>query len=418
MARLSKEFRVERNAYSAEFGGAAGGVVNVVTKGGQNDLHGSGYGFFRNSRWDAANFRAPITADAAGNLVKEKPDFWRAQYGGSAGGRIVRNRTFYFVNFEGMRERLSFPVFINTLNEAGRQGRLGSRTVAVNPAVVPYLALWPNPPAEAVDLGDGRSRYSAINSQPTDEDFYQVRIDHNFSNSDSVFVRATRQTSIRQTPQDISRWLSNDGVYNTFVTSEYKKIATNQWLNSFRFGFNRRAITADSFEDPVTDPSLHMVPLAFWSYPLGAEPVMGGMSVTGLTGLGHGRGWVDRRVNRFQFADSVVYTNGRSTVKFGADLLHMRMNGFNSARPAGSLTFGSVESFLAGQPRQLSCGCRPEADWWRFLSWNTFGSYAQWDWAFHPRATLNVGLRHEFYTVPKERTARPPTSLTGNTTRP
>jgi hypothetical protein len=399
-----QEFRVERNAYSAEFGGSAGGVVNVVSKGGANDFHGSGYGFFRNSSWDAVNFRAPNILDSAGNVVgRQKPDFWRAQYGASAGGRIVRNRTFYFANFEGMRERLSFPVFINTLTAAGRRGILGSRTVPVKPGMAPYLEMWPLPPADAVDLGDGRARYSVINSQPTDEDYYQIRVDHNFSGSDSVFGRVTRQTSKRRTPQDISRWRSDDGVFNTFVTGEYKKIYSEGLLNTFRFGFNRRAITADSFEDLATDPAAHLVPLDQWSYPLGSEPVMGGVSATGLTGYGHGRGWVDRRVNRFQFVDSVVYTRGRNMLKFGVDFLHMRMGGFNSARPAGSVTFGSVEALLQGLPRQLSCGCRPEADWWRNLRWNTFGSYAQFDWEINSRLTVNLGLRHEFYTVPKEK---------------
>lgn len=398
-----QEFRVERNAYSAEFGGSAGGVVNVVSKSGTNALHGSTYGFFRNSAWDAVNFRAPNILDAAGNVVgREKPDFWRAQYGASLGGRIVRNRTFYFANFEGMRERLQFPVFINTLSAAGRQGILGNRTVRVNPAVVPYLGLWPLAPPDAVDLGDGRARYSVINAQPTDEDFYQVRVDHNFSGNDSVFGRVTRQTSARRTPQAISRWWSDDGVFNTFVTGEYKKLVTTKLLNTFRFGFNRRAITALSFEDPATDPNLHLVPLQFWSYPLGSEPVMGGMSATGLTGFGHGRGWVDRRVNRFQFVNSVVYTRGRNMVKFGVDVLHMRMGGFNSARPAGSVTFGSVDALLQGQPRQLSVAA-PGSDWWRHLTWNTVGSYAQLDWEIHSRATLNLGLRHEFYTVPREK---------------
>ena len=399
-----QEFRVERNAYSAEFGGSAGGVVNVVSKSGTNALHGSTYGFFRNSDWDSVNFRAPNILNAAGQVVgREKPDFRRAQYGVSLGGRVVRNRMFYFANFEGMRERLEYPAFITTLSAAGRRGILGNRSVTVKPSVLPYLTLWPVAPADAVDLGDGRARYSVINAQPTHEDFYQLRVDHNFSGSDSVFGRVTRQTSGRKTPGEIARWRSDDGVYNTFATGEYKKIVSNQMLNTFRFGFNRRGITAFSYEDPGVDPAMLLVPKNKWSYPLGSVPVMGGMAVTGLTGLGIGRGWVDRYVNRFQFVDSAVYTRGGNTFKVGVDVLHMRMGGFNSARPAGNLTFGSVESLLVGQPRQFGGGIRAEADWYRSIMWNTVGSYAQWDWEIKSRATVNLGVRHEFYTVPREK---------------
>lgn len=398
-----QEFKVERNSYSAEYGGSAGGVINVVSKSGTNDFHGSVYGFTRNSAVDATNFRAPEVFDANGSYAgREKPDFWRAQYGVSAGGRLIQNRTFYFANFEGMRERLGLTQFVTTLSANGRQGVVGNRQVEVNPAVVPYFDLWPLP-GDATDLGDGTARYASTQSQPTDEDFYQVRIDHNLSDSDAIFGRVTRQVSERTTPEPISRWQGNSKVYNTFSTFEHRRIFTSRLLNTSRFGFNRRGIADFSTESPAADSSLFMVPPDKWLAPLGADPIMGSLLVSGLSQVGLGRGWVDRNTNRFQFVNGTVYTRGAMTWKLGVDFTHMRMGGDNPSRPGGELTFGSVEAFLRGRPRQFRGDVLPETDWNRNLTWNTFGWYVQNDWEIASRLTLNLGLRHEFYTVPTER---------------
>jgi hypothetical protein len=398
-----QEFKIERNSYSAEFGGTSGGVVNVVSKSGGNEFHGSVYAFTRNAAMDAANFRAPAIVDESGRFIgKEKPPFWRAQYGASAGGRIIRNRTFYFANFEGMRERLEFPDFVTTLSADARRGVLPRGTVQVSPAVVPYLDLWPLP-SDAIDLGDGTARYPVIQKRPTDEDFYQLRIDHNFSSADTVFGRVTRQVSERFDPEEISRWGGTTQVYNTFATIEHKKILSTRLLHTFRFGYNRRGLATFSSEDPGVDPALFMVPPDKWLFPMGAEPIMGTLSISGVTSVGLGRGWVDRSTNRFQFVSNGVYSRGANTLKFGLDWTHMRMVGDNPSRPGGELSFGSIEAFLRGRPRQFRGDVLPETDWNRHLLWNTIGSYVQYDWQVHARATVNLGLRHEFYTVATER---------------
>jgi len=398
-----QEFKVEKNAFSAEFGGTMGGVINVVSKAGGNDFHGSVYGFNRNDALDAANFRAPAKRDAAGSFLgKEKPDFWRAQYGASAGGRIIRNRTFYFANFEGMRERLGSPRFATTLSANARRGILPGRTVQVNPAVVPYLDLWPLP-ADAVDLGDGTARYVTTQQQPTDEDFYQLRLDHNFSDADAIFGRVTRQISERFSPAEISRWGANEEVYNTFLTTEYRRVFTPRLLNTVRFGFNRRGIKQFSTESPGVDPSLFIVPSDKWRFPLGADQIMGGLGVSGLSPVGLGAGWSDRSTTRFQLVNSLVYNRGEHTLKLGGDWTYMKMDGDSPSRPGGDLAFGSIDAFLRGQPRQFRGDVLPETDSVRFFSWNTIGWYVQDDWQVHPRVTVNLGFRHEFYTVPTER---------------
>jgi hypothetical protein len=385
-----QEFKVEKNAFSSEFGGTMGGVINVVSKSGTNEFHGSGYGFMRNAAMDAINARAT-----------ERPEFWRAQYGASAGGRIIRNQTFYFANFEGLRERLNFPAFVNTFSASARRGILPGRTVAVKPSIVPYFDLWPLPD-NAVDLGDGTARYPVLLKQPTDEDFYQIRVDHNLSASDAIFGRFTRQTSSRLTPANIDRWGGNDDVTNAFFTGEYKKIFTSRLLNTFRVGYNRRGLKQFSQEVPPVDASLFMVPPEYWVSPLGADPFMGALNVPGLTSPGLPRGFVDRYVARFQVVNGVVYSRGAHTLKFGADWSYIQMNGDNPSRRAGELNFGSIDFFLQGLPRQFRGDVLPTTDSIRHMHWNTVGSYAQYDWQVHANATVNLGLRHEFYTVTDE----------------
>jgi hypothetical protein len=188
------------------------------------------------------------------------------------------------------------------------------------------------------------------------------------------------------------------------VTGEYRKIITNRLLNTFRLGYNRRGLASEAFEQGgAVDPALYMVPPEHWLYPMGADPIMGTLNVTNLTGVGLGRGWVDRNTNRFQFVDNAVYTRGANTLKFGADITIMRMGGDNPSRPGGELSFASIDAFLRGLPRQFRGDVLPTTDFNRNLRWSTFGTYFQYDWQVHTRATLNLGVRHDFYTVPTEK---------------
>jgi outer membrane receptor protein involved in Fe transport len=408
-----QEFKVERNSYSAQFGGGSGGVINVVSKSGTNAFNGSAYGFFRDSALDAANFRAPVKLDASGNPAgKDVPDFQRQQFGVSAGGRIIPNRMFYFANFEGLRDRLGFTGFFRTFTEASRRGIFPDRVVQIKPEVVPYLALWPQPGPGAVDLGDGTMREAQNLERETDEKFGQVRIDHNLSDSDAIYGRITRQISDLRAPgaggtgeggDVIARWSHVRRVYNTFLTVEERKIFTPRLLNTFRFGFNRRGLSENSLEDPPVDPSLFLVPVEAWRYPMGAEPIMGGISVTGLSTVGLGRGWVDRATNNIQFINDMVYNRGAHNWKFGFAWLYTQFKGDNPSRPGGELGFNSIDNFLLGRPNSFRGDILPETDHSRDLRWSLIGWYAQDDWQPSSRLTFNLGFRHEFYTVPTEK---------------
>jgi hypothetical protein len=176
------EFQVLTNSYSAEFGRSAGGVVNAITRAGTNQYHGSAFEFLRNSALDAKNFFDPAT--------RPIPPFKRNQFGAVLGGPIHKDRTFFFGSFESLIDRLGLTGVTSTPTAAARLGELPSGTVNVNPAIRPFLdALLPVPNGR--DLGGGIGQYLFTAPQPTDEYFAQGRIDHRFSEKDSLFGRYT-----------------------------------------------------------------------------------------------------------------------------------------------------------------------------------------------------------------------------------
>ncbi len=392
-----QEFKIERNSYSAQFGGASGGVINVVSKAGTNEFHGSIYEFHRNDVLDAAEFRAATIVDSSGAFAgKDKQPFIRNQFGFSVGGPIIPNKTFFFGNYEGLRDRLSSTGFMTTFTDAKRLDP------TIDPEVLPYLELWPRAGSLGVDLGDGRSREPIGRSQPTNENFYQVRIDHNISDADSIFARVTRQTSNRIRTENIPVWSHDNFANNLFFTLEEKKIFSPQVLNSFRVGFNRRGIGEFSSETPEQNPSLRFVPDEFWRSPLGAPPVVGRINISGMSGVGLSRGWVDRKVNSFEFLDDVIYNRGPHSLKFGATIRRIHLNGQNPSRIGGEFAFSDIDDFLAGEPNRFRGDIQPTSDSTRGIRYWIAGWYIQDDWQVTPHLNLNMGFRHEFYTVPYE----------------
>ena len=399
-----QEFRIEKNSYSAEYGGASGGIINVVTKAGTNNFHGSLYEFHRNDNLDASPFRAPIITDSSGAFVgKEKGEFKRNQFGFSIGGPIVTNKTFFFFNFESFKERLTRTDQIRVPTLEARTGVInGVPVTGLDPTVLAWFDHYPLPGAGATDLGNGITRESITNSQPTNEEFYQGRVDHQFSDSDSIFIRLTWQDSERINPFAIDRWKIEDFVINRFSTIELQHIFSPSLLNTFRFGFNRRGIGTNGTEDPLSDTSLRFVPESAWRAPLGAEYVSGAINISGLSPVGLGRAWADRKTNSFEYMDDISYNRGAHSLKFGFTWKRLQLNGDNPSRPAGEFRFRSLTDFLRNVPRDFRGDVSPEGTSIRGLRMNIVGWYIQDDYQFSPNLTFNLGFRHEFYTVPNE----------------
>jgi hypothetical protein len=159
-----QEFTVLTNTYSAEYGRAAGGVFNIVTRSGTNEFHGSAFEFFRNSALDARNF-----------FDTDKPPFNRNQFGFSAGGPMVKDKAFFFFAYEGLRERLGLTDVEPVPSLAARRGAFLPAGTALNPVVLPYLALIPLP---TIDNPTGeKATFIGRFNQRSRLDTYNARIE-------------------------------------------------------------------------------------------------------------------------------------------------------------------------------------------------------------------------------------------------
>jgi hypothetical protein len=190
-----REFNVLTDAYSAEYGKRAGAQVSVVTQSGTNQLHGSLFEFVRNSAFDARNFFDGPTV----------PPFKRNQFGGSLGGPIIKDKAFFFVNYEGFRQRLGLSNVSFVPDDAARQGFLpnssGSlvRVSGLDSRMLPYMAVWPEP--NGPEIGGGAAVFSSNPKQSIREDFATLGFNVNLSRKDSVVVSDTVDDGRNLTPQ-------------------------------------------------------------------------------------------------------------------------------------------------------------------------------------------------------------------------
>jgi Carboxypeptidase regulatory-like domain/TonB dependent receptor len=392
-AEAVREFRVESNAYSAEFGRGTGGIFNVATKSGTNMLHGSVFEYLRNDNFDANRWEANKSG-------LEKPEFKRNQFGFSLGGPVKKDRTFFFGTYEGLRERLGVTHNSITFSDALRQGIFPNGTrVTIAPSVVPYLQsnLWPRGNGEI--LSDGTQYYNFNSSQPTDENFYQVRLDHKLTDSNSFFGRYTYLSSDRTATQSFPYEKTMDAVRSQSITLEHNWIVSPTFLNTFRFGFSRNIPIEQEVQDPAIPSSLYFVPNV---------PQMGAISITNGPSAGQGVTGESRGINSFQYMDDMTLTRGSNSMKWGVNINRVQFNGRNPARDAAQYSFASIYDFLIGNANGRFRGSIFDRynDAFRSFRDTIIGLYFQDDVHLTSRLTVNAGLRYEFITVPVENHGR------------
>ena len=377
-----REFRVETNAYSAEFGRNSGGQIIAISKSGTNDLHGSLFEFHRNDNLDARNF-----FDASG-----KPEFKRNQFGGTLGGPVRQDRSFFFFGYEALRDRLGRTISTVVPDDDARQGLLpGSTTpVAIAPAVRPYLDAYPR--ANGPNLGGGLAAYSFPFRQSTTQDFLQGRFDHRFNDAHQAFVRYTFDDANQVLPTDYPQFPREFLSRNQFVTAEWSQALSARVLNSIRAGFGRTRVG----QNVRADVPAEVRPFAPGQQTMGAIDIGGvprfGPQITGNLRLTQ---------NVWTLEDSVGYDLGRHELKFGALVEHYQANMYNPTFGAGIYAFAGLRQFLLNTPLRF-VGIAPGGELDRYWRFNLFALYAQDDVRIHPRLTLNFGLRYEFQTLPRD----------------
>ena len=382
-----KEFEVLTSTYDATYGRNSGAVINIITKSGTNEIHGSIFEFHRNDNMDARNF-----------FDKEAPgEFKRNQFGFSLGGPIVKDKIFLFGNYEGYRERQGLPLIATVPTADGRLGigvGPGGTDLPVNPGVVQYITRYPLPNGR--DFGDGTGEFFSAPGRTVEEDYFVIRYDHLLSDSDSFFVRYTCSCSgLRTNPSQTEEFGGFNESRRQYLTIEHKHIFSPAALNTFRFGFNR---SFDASTDELADSSLELIPGTERFLLNFSSQVSGGNA--SLSNLGPG-GFSFFAWNSFQFSDDLHYTVGRNSLRVGVAIDRIQHNFTNATFFGGRYSFNDFPSFVEGIARSFE-GYLPESNIFRGMRSTLIGLYIQDDFRWRPNLTFNVGFRFEMMTEPSE----------------
>jgi hypothetical protein len=372
---MIQEFKVQTNAFSAEYGRNAGIVINGVSKSGTNGFHGTAYEFVRNDHFDAKNY-----FDPAGKI----PPFKRNIFGYSIGGPIVRNKTFFFHSYEGRRARE--VATINTVVPTPAQ-----RASVANPVIAKLIGLIPAAnDATGTHFVGSAARQRTLNQETG-------RIDHNFNEKNQIFGSFIINRDERTEPTLQSNNLPGFGdtrpAKRYLVSLGYIHIFSSSLTNDFHAGLNRvridflQAFTGSPADFAMTSPSSVMPQIEVGGASTG-NPWFGGIS-----GFPQGRG-----DTTFQYSDTLSWIRGRHSMKFGGEFRRFRNNNFNGGT-GGLIAFPSVAAFLAATPSQTVETSLPVTP---ALRVNALGTFVQDDVKLASHFTLNLGLRWEYNGVPSE----------------
>ncbi len=373
------EFTVLTNNFSAEYGKTSGGVINAITRSGTNSFHGSAYSFFRNSALDTRNYF---------DLPGAPPPFYRYQYGGSLGGPILKDRTFFFVDYEAIKQALSTTANITVPSDA-------IRATATDPAIIKYLGLFPH--ANGVQTAT-TGAYSFIKAETATENFVTGHIDHKMGAKDSLFGTYLFD-NLPFTIGDAQNLIvqgSQTGRQDLIL--EESHIFGPTFTNALRFGLNRQAIVNNqglqAINPLAADTSLGLIP----------GRTAPGVNVPGIDRLVGGVGSSPSYLfhfTTFQGYDDAFLTRGKHTIKFGLAFERLQNNILALSNPNGLFKFKSVAAFIANTPTNLQAGISSTLTP-RNLRQFLVGGYIQDDWHALPSLTLNLGLRYEMSNVPTE----------------
>ncbi len=378
-----REFRVEANSYSAEFGRNTGGQVNVITKSGTNRLSGSLFEFHRNQALDARNYFD----------VGPKPDFHRNQFGGTAGGPVRIDRLFYFVGYEALRETLGRTIVTTVPDDNARMGLLPGGAVTVDPLVRPYLDEFPR--ANGENIGGGLARYTFPFDQRLDQHFFQARVDAVRPSAGQIFGRYTLDDTDQWLPTDFPQFPRAFISRNQFVTVEYRQ-ARKEMVQTARFGYSRTRI-GQNVEANTAQPLPVFVP---------GRDIMGAIDIGGIPRFGpQSSANLRLRQDVTSGEYTVALARGQHLLTAGVLVERYVADEVNPTFSLGIYRFADLSNFLRNVPAQF-IGLTPAGDINRHWDWTLYGAYVQNDVALASRVTLNLGLRVEGTSMPVDREGR------------
>ena len=447
-----REFKVQTNMYSADVGRNSGAVVDVVTQSGTNLLHGALFEYLRNSAMDARSFFNPKGTPF--------PAFRYNQFGFALGGPVFlpklydgRNKTFFFVDYEGHRRTLLISTVRSVATPRIRQGDFSGETPIFDPLtqradptsstgirrtqfpgnIIPQNR-WDTPTGRLLTAfplptnNDRVNNYLSNIDQRQNWDQGDVRMDHQFTPNDNFFARWSIQHTTTTAPYtfpaaQIAGLPDAIGVGNEdsfagpafnpvqHAVASYTKVITPTLVNDLRGGFNRFVLdyTGAGYEEGGPNlGNLVGIPNSN-SHPL--HTLLPIINLATYTGVGHSRSLpIFRRSNTYQVIDNSSWTHGQHTLKFGGDLRRRQITEYQTNRGNGRFNFGrgftteigsgattgnELASFLLGYASFI------EQDF--LLAWVGYrgietGLYVADDWRVSKRLTLNLGLRWDYYS--------------------
>jgi hypothetical protein len=377
----------------AEYGRNSGAIVNIVTKSGSNDLHGQVFEYFRDDALGARNY---FNTDPS-----PKDPFSNNQYGGSLGGAIVKDKTFFFVAFEGQNENGSLPGPAHVPSQADLNAAIAANGGVVNPVIAGILAQNPWPQPNRTPDANGNN---VVAQTPYSNTLQSIlaKVDQHLGSQDLLTVRYFYGHSNQSFPLALSAGGGLPG-FNTvtpttvnLVSASYTHVISPELLLELRGGYNRfwETFTAqDSSFDPnsiglntgVTDPRAFGLPV---------------INVSGYATIGSSaadpRGRTDQNYQGFA---NLSYNKGRHDMKFGYEYRRTTVDQYFDEGFRGVLNFPSLDAFIAGEP---SSGRSVQGDSQRGTAQNSHAFYAQDNFRISNKVTLNYGLRWDYYGVISE----------------
>jgi len=405
-----REFEVLSSTYDASFGRNGGGQVSVVLRSGGNQFHGTAYEFFRNALLDARNYFAPSLAPA--------PQDQRNQFGGSLGGPIVKNRTFFFADYQGTRDNTGVTQVTNVPTMAERTGDFSqsSQPPPIDPTtgapfpgnIIPSYYMDPTGLAIATlyptpNRNVPNQNYVSSPDTRERDDQFDVRVDHTltpasqltfrYSFGDESLFEPFTGPSFPLVPGYGDHVPSRD--QNAMIAETH--VFTPALLNEIRAGFDRVSLgvyqqdQGTNVNAAVGLPTISSNPRDFG---------LSSISVTGFSPLGdesnnpqHGT------TNVYQLTDNLTYVHGRHLAKFGADFRILQQNAYRDVESRGFIDFtglllgNALEELLLGLPTDSGVATLDNPEHLRTHSYNFFATD---QWRVRPNLTLTLGLRYEY----------------------
>src|SRR6266568_7469562 len=372
------EFKVDNSTLSAEYGRSSGAVVNIATRSGTNDLHGEAFEFLRHQSLDARNF-----FNAASQ--KQSP-FKRNQFGANLGGPLAKNKAFFFVTYEGLRQRQQLDFNSGVLSDA-------QRAAVTDPVVKNLLPLIPTANTTSAT---GAPRFVGTGTAPVDIDQWTGDLSHQVGPSDRLHAYYAYQRDKRGEPNLQGNTIPGFGDTRTsnrqIGTLNYTHIFGSNLVNEARFGFNRIHITFA--------PNVQSNPADFGiKNGITEAIVLPQITVQGV-GLNFGgpNGFPQGRIDTtFVLSDTVSYSSGRHSLKFGGE--YRRFHNVNFGTTGGTFTFPSLADFQAGRGTAFTVQL---GDSDNDVSQQAIGAFVQDNFRVRSNFTLELGFRYDLNVSPTE----------------